>query len=128
MGNMLESLVQELSSDLELEPPLQKDAEGCVWLEIAEDQRICIRETSQGILLRAQIAPYPTTQQENALTQLMRANFLGQGTGDAIIGIDETGKFLTLCQALIYDIDYALFKQAIEQFANYLDTWQGLTK
>jgi hypothetical protein len=125
---MLESLVQALASDLELDQPLEKDAEGCFWLELTPEQRISFRETSQGILLKARIAPYPTTKQEETLTHLMKANFLGQGTGDAVIGVDETGKFLTLCHALTYDMNYALFKQALEQFANYLDTWQGLTK
>jgi len=54
----------------------------------------------------------------------MKANFLGQGTGGAVIGLDAEEKFLTLSLALPYDMNYRSFKGAVEDFANYVDYWR----
>ena len=54
----------------------------------------------------------------------MKANFLGQGTGDATIGLDENENFLTLSLVLPYDMNYKMFKDALEDFVNYLDYWK----
>ena len=55
----------------------------------------------------------------------MRANFLGQGTGGARIGLDPNEKFLTLSCGFPYEMKYQDFKEKIEDFANYLLCWRA---
>ena len=56
---------------------------------------------------------------------LMKANLLGQGTGGATLAMDENENFLTLSLVLPYDMNYKTFKDALEDFANYLDFWKA---
>jgi len=55
---------------------------------------------------------------------LMKANLLGQGTGEQAIGLDHEEKSLTLSCIIPYDINYKEFKEKIEDFVNYLDYWR----
>ena len=54
----------------------------------------------------------------------MKANFLGQGTGGARIGVDPDDKFLTLSHGFPYEMNYQLFKESIEDFVNYVVYWR----
>ena len=54
----------------------------------------------------------------------MKANFLGQGTGGAVIGMDPEENLLTLSLLLPYDMNYKMFREALEDFANFLDYWK----
>ena len=55
----------------------------------------------------------------------MKANFLGQGTGGATIGLKEDESFLTLSLSLPYEMNYRAFKDAVEEFVNYLEYWKS---
>ena len=67
----------------------------------------------------------PLNKREEVFMYLMKANLLGQGTGGSIIGLDRDEKFLTLCLVLPYDMKYKVFKDALEDFTNYLDFWKN---
>lgn len=121
--SLLESFVKTLSEDLELEPS-EKDAQGSFTLVLNEEQTFVLRELAGEFLFRARVAPLPVEKQEEGCTHVMRGNFLGQGTGRAILGLDEDEKFLTLSLSLPYDMDYKTFKLTLEEFANYLAYWQ----
>lgn len=54
----------------------------------------------------------------------MHANFLGQGTGGASIGIDQDEKSLTLSLAIPYEVKYETFKEHLEDFLNYVGYWR----
>ena len=121
---MIEPFIETLSSELELPAPVQKDAEEWYWIDLNALQRIGIKEHEGKILLQAKIDTCPTEKREEKFIHWMKANFLGVGTGWGAIGLDSEGKFLTLSRALDYEVNYALFQEALEQFANYLDYWQ----
>jgi len=55
---------------------------------------------------------------------LMHANFLGQGTGGARIGIDAEEKVLTLSVGFPYEMNYPPFKECVEDFVNYVVYWR----
>lgn len=121
---MLEPFLQTLAAELELERVPEKDKEGRFCISLNPELLIFAREEEERVLLSARIAPLPATRQEEVVSFLMKANFLGQGTGGAAIGLEEDEKFLTLSMALTYDMNYKLFKLALEHFANFLAYWQ----
>ncbi len=55
---------------------------------------------------------------------LMKANFLGQGTGGGALGLKEDESSLTLSLSLPYEMNYKVFKDSLEEFANFIDYWK----
>ena len=74
-------------------------------------RQIPLRDLEPGVAMQAKICPCPEKKQEELFIFLMRANFLGQGTGGARIGLDSEEKFLTLSLGLPYEMNYQGFKE-----------------
>lgn len=123
---MLERHLSQLFEELGLGtvPPFDKD--GSLQLQVS-DFAIQIVKLDPGIYLSATIAPLPTKDKEEFLLKLMKANFLGQGTGGATLGLKEDESFLTLSLTLPYEINYKAFKESVEEFVNYLEYWKNET-
>lgn len=120
---MLEQLVLQLSEELEMELP--KKEEGNIFpFPLNPETTVKIQQLDPGISFWARIGPCPTVKREELFILLMKGNFLGQGTGGATIALDENENFLTLSSTLPYDMNYKTFKDALEDFANYLDYWR----
>jgi hypothetical protein len=126
--SMLEQHLQQLISDLELDPIEPKDQTSLYHLNLTPEMKISMKELEPGLYLFSQIGPCPTQKKEDSFIYLMKANFLGQGTGGKVIGMDPEEKFLTLSHVIPYDMNYKSFKELIEDFANYLDYWRGELK
>jgi hypothetical protein len=54
----------------------------------------------------------------------LEANLFGRGTRNAIIGLTEDGKLLTLSAELDYNSTYKEFKEKLEDFVTILDYWR----
>jgi hypothetical protein len=120
---MLEENLKRLAEDLELPPFPPKDRNSCILLFLTKDLSISIKSLRLGVAFFANVAPIPLQKKEEAFMYFMKANLLGQGTGDQVLGIDLEEKSLTLSCVIPYDMDYKEFKEKIEDFANYLDYW-----
>jgi hypothetical protein len=81
---------------------------------------LSLKDLEPGVAMQAQICPCPEKKKEDLFIYLMRANLLGQGTGNARIGLDAQEKFLTLSLGLPYEMNYQMFKDSLEEFVNYL--------
>lgn len=125
---MLEKHLEQLRADLELEAVGQKDKNGFYPLQLPPDTALSLKELDPGIYLTSPLILCPADKKESLFIHLMKANFLGMGTGEAVIGLDNEEKFLTLSRTIPYDINYKSFKEAIEDFVNYLDFWQQEVK
>jgi hypothetical protein len=121
---MLEQLLDQLSQELELPPFSPKDDKQMFHVLLNPSMRISMRELDPGILFFSQVGPCPVQKKEELFILLMKANFLGQGTGGGVIALDPEEKFLTLSSALPYDMNYKAFKGALEDFANFVDYWR----
>ena len=121
---LLESLIKKLAEELELDWIPPKEESNTYHLPLNEDLTIRIQELDPGLAFWARIAPCPKEKREDLFILLMKANFLGQGTGNNTIGLDENENFLTLSSVLPYDMNYKMFKDALEDFANYRDYWK----
>jgi hypothetical protein len=121
---LLEQLLKTLVEELELEE-IPKKEEGNVYLLPLNPQlSVTLQQLDPGLSFWARIGPCPIVKREELFILLMKANFLGQGTGGASIGLDENENFLTLSSVLPYDMNYKMFKDALEDFTNYLDYWR----
>lgn len=120
---MLEEHLITLVENLTLEDSLIKE-DKVYTLKIHPQLVIAFRELDPGCTFFATIGPCPAHKREELFIYLMKANLLGQGTGGGVISLDQDEKFLTLCLVLPYDMKYKIFKDALEDFTNYLDFWK----
>jgi hypothetical protein len=119
LHNLLEQLFKELG--LGSVPPLDEQKQ--FHLKTSRFD-IALKEIEPNFYFSSDIGPLPLQKKEVFLMRVMKANFLGQGTGGATIGLKENESCLTLSLSLPYDMNYITFKESLEDFANYLDYWK----
>ena len=120
---MLDMLLKSLIEDLKWsEIPKKGDF---YPLPVNPETEVKVKELDPGVLFFATLGPCPTIKREDLFIYLMKANFLGQGTGGASIGLDESENSLTLSLVLPYDMNYKTFRDAVEDFVNYVDYWKA---
>ena len=125
---MLEQHITQLTEDIQLPSPGSKDPDGYFHLTFSDDLIISLKDLSPGFCITGRIAPIPTARKEETLIYVMKANFLEQGTGEQVIGIDSEEKFLTLSRTIAYEVNYIKFKEIVEDFVNYLSSWKDELK
>lgn len=108
----------------------EKGLFGPYLIRIGDQFDIWIRETDpSGVIFKSVIAPlFINTDREAFFIYLMKANFLGQGTGGSIIAVDPDEKFLTLSLIIPYEVNYRIFRDKLEDFINYLEFWKAELK
>lgn len=121
---MIQEHLTKICQELSLPPP-QRDTGREVYLfSLNPKVLLTLRDLTPGFSVFGEIAPCPTQRREELFLYLMRANFLGQGTGGSRIGLDPNEKFLTLSCSFPYEMKYQDFKESLEDFANYLLYWR----
>jgi hypothetical protein len=120
---MLKNLLQQLCQDLGLEnvPPVDEQKFHQVKIGAFD---IAMKDLEPGFYFSSNIGPLPKKKTEDFLMLLMKANFLGQGTGGATLGLKEDESFLTLSLSLPYEMNYKAFKDSLEEFANFVEFWK----
>ncbi len=121
---MLEPLLNQLVADLEMGPLPSKGEDGMYHLHLNPELSVAVKELDSGVAFWGKLGPLPQIKREELFIFLMKANFLGQGTGGSAIALDENENFLTLSLVLPYDMNYKMFKEALEDYTNYLDYWK----
>lgn len=121
---MVRSWIEKLCAELSI-VPVPALSGGVFLLRFAPGMDIAISDLDPGIGFKARLAPCPTSRREECFTYLMRANLLGQGTGNSRLGLSEDEKDLTLSLGLPYELDYPTFKETLEDFVNHLVYWQN---
>ncbi len=119
---MLKNFVDQLCRELGMIPPKLDEKKGYV-MKVGGNV-VHVRDLDPGVAAHANICEVPKKRKEELFMWLMRANLLGQGTASTRIGIDADEKFLTLSLGLPYELNYQTFREAIEDFVNYLIYWR----
>lgn len=88
---------------------------------------IAMKDLDPGFYFSSNISPLPKKKREDFFMLLMKANFLGQGTGGATLGLKEDESFLTLSLSLPYEMNYKAFKDSLEDFTNFVEYWKKET-
>lgn len=125
---MLKQFVDQLSTDLGLEQPLDANADGFYSLRFERDVDVSLREDGDGgFTLRCILTDLPENEREEYMRQLMAANLFGRETGGATLGISKDGKKLMLVDFLSEGLTYKEFYEKLEDFVNYADAWRADT-
>jgi len=120
----LKEMVQQLTSELRIEMP-KIDPQKAYVAVIHSTLQVAIRDLAPGFSLFSVVTECPNKKREDLFIYLMRANFLGQGTGGARIGLDADEKVLTLSVGFPYEMNYQHFKESVEDFVNYIAYWRN---
>ncbi len=121
---MLQEFVQRMCSDLGIDDVPKMSPKKTALFILNPEVHVQLTELDPGVSMQAAIAPCPEKKKEDLFMLLMSANFLGQGTAGARIGLDRQEKLLTLSLGLPYELEYSAFKQHVEDFVNYLMYWR----
>jgi len=116
----LQDFIHRLFDDLEIAPKPTINENREYNLPIFDDIDLYIIEFDDHAFIRCNLQEMPKDKKEDLLTFLMGANFIGQQTGGAAIGLAEEEKNLTLSLLMPYELNYILFKEKIEDFVNYV--------
>ena len=120
---MLKNLLEQLCQDLGMETVPPVDEQKFHQMKIGTFN-IAMKDLDPGVYFSSNIGPLPKKKTEDFLMLLMKANFLGQGTGGATLGLKEDESFLTLSLSLPYEMNYKAFKDSLEEFANFVEFWK----
>jgi hypothetical protein len=120
----LKEMVERLTSELGIQMP-EPDQQKSYVLAINSTLALSVFDLAPGFSFRSVASACPVKKREELFIFLMRANFLGQGTGGARIGLDADEKVLTLSQGFPYEMNYQHFKESVEDFVNYVVYWRN---
>lgn len=123
-ASKLTRLLSELSLSLELGSLAPVEKNGPIHMVIDPAQSIDFRELPKGFSMWSRIGECPPKNKEDFYLLIMRANYLGQGTGNYVIGMDQEEKHLTLSSYIPYEIDFKKFKETVEDFVNFIEYWK----
>ena len=112
-------LFKELNLDGEA---LSKDLTA-VSLDV-DGTNVLLTDAQPGLELSAIIGAVPEGRREPLFLKLLRANFLGQATKGACLGLDEEGRNVVLSMALPTIRSYRQFRDTVEDFINAVSFWK----
>ena len=123
---MLESILSDLDKQLGISAVKGKDEqEGLFLLKITSNLEVIVKDLKPGVYFQSSLgANIEAGTREDFYIYLMKANFLWQGTGGSVIGLHPSEKYLTLSLPIVYEVNFRMFREKLEEFLNYLDFWQ----
>lgn len=121
---MLNSFMQILSKELELDPPLEPSAPGLYEYFLNDDLVVTLTVLQpEGYVLASNLGPYPKGKEEAFFEEMMDANLFRRDTLGASLGIDDNGNML-LTRTIDYQIEYPEFKEILEDFFATIEFWR----
>lgn len=121
---MLAEFMKEFSNELEAPAIAKSTPTGNYLIPLEEGIIITVSPLAVGFTFNTIIGPCPKTHKEEFFSRALLGNLFGQGTRNAILGLNEEGTHLTLANIIDYNVDYKGFKELIEDFINVLDFWR----
>lgn len=124
---MLDSFMQQIVKEMEIEDSLASDVPGVYQFPIDEDTTILISEIPRGFEFTCDVCPCPKKKQEEFFTSALFANLFAQGTEGCTLGLDAEGEVVTLSRPVDYEIEYMEFRDMLEDFVNTVTQWKEET-
>lgn len=121
---LVDNFAKQLRFDLGIETGITQDDQGSYHLTLSQIP-VIIAHYEEGFALLSAIGKVPQSpSNEEFFVTLMLANLMGQGTGGAILSLDETTHSLHLGDKVPYEVTYVEFKDHLETFFNYAQYWR----
>jgi len=121
---MIEKWIHNLFNEIGLVDVPRQSGDGVYNIELFNNIKLIVKGLEIGYYIQSMIAEVPKERVESLYILIMEANFLGQGTGRAAIGMSSDENFFTLSLFINYEMNYQEFKEKIEEFINYLEFWR----
>jgi len=125
MSHSNAAAVHALSASLGI--PLAFDDEGICEMVVDDDTTVTLEGDPDGTTMRVNgiVGDLPDADSADALRLLLEANFNGQGTGAAALGIDHVTSEIVLGRSVdVSVLGPGGLEQALTEFVNYLSFWR----
>lgn len=121
----LDTFMQQLAKDLEIEASLSTDVPGVYAFPVDEEAVVFISSIPRGFELSCSAAECLKGEEELFYKQALFANLYGKGSEGCVIGLNQEGERLTLSKTVTYTVDYREFFEIIEDFLNSVEFWRN---
>ena len=121
----IDNYAKQLELDLKVEGGLEPDEEGGYQLTLAPAMTVGITTLEEGYCFRTGVGKVPEKgANEELYLMMMLGNLMGQGTGGAILSLDESGFDVQLVRELPFQMAYSEFEGHLEEFFNIAEYWK----
>ncbi|MGA8164348.1 MAG: type III secretion system chaperone [Waddliaceae bacterium] len=121
---MLDTLMQQLAKELDIEESPATEVPGVYAIPIDEDLSAMIAEIPRGFSITCTVADSPRENEEEFFSQALLANLFGEGTDGCTLGLTEDGGKLVLSFNVDYEVTVQEFMDIVEDFLNAVDLWR----
>jgi hypothetical protein len=129
MAGEIQEYTEKIIKILNLDQGAYPNENKMYSLDLGDDLVVNYGDLHPGVYMVSYLLPLDVKRREVFSVSLMHLNLFGNGTGGGVIGYDEETKLLTFSQAVPYRLQFEEFKNALEDFINYVEFWKTeLTK
>ncbi|MCH9633760.1 MAG: hypothetical protein S4CHLAM7_04930 [Chlamydiae bacterium] len=125
MSGEIQKYTEQLSEALDLKERLTLGESQIYTLRLDNDIVVQYADLNPGLNLMSHLESLPSENKETLLMSLMRLNLFGKGTGGGTLGYDTESHMLTFTKAFPFSLQYDEFKEAVEDFVNYVELWKN---
>lgn len=125
MAGELQQFTEKVLELLGFNQSAYPDEDKLYSIDFGEGVVVRFSDLHPGVQFMGEIGDLPKSNQEVVLASLMHLNLLGNGTYGGVIGYDEHIKALTFTHAVPYRLNFGEFKNALEDFVNYIEFFKG---
>lgn len=121
---MLDRFMQDLQIEMELDHPFPSEVPGVWSIPLGDELDVIVSKLEdKGFTLRSSIGTLPENKKETFIELMMVSNFMGRGTEEGALGIEEDEQTVVLVRTVEKDTDYQEFKDILEDFLNAVEAW-----
>lgn len=124
MAGEIQEYTDQIVEILNLEKGVYPDENKVFSLDLGQDLIVRYNDLHPGLYMVSYLGPLSEKNRETFLIALMHMNLFGNGTGKGVIGYDDEIKLLTFSQVVPYRLQFEEFKNALEDFINYVEFWK----
>lgn len=121
---MLEELLSQLKLQLGIDFEAIPNQKGQFSLLIDPQTKVFVKDLEPGAYFSTPLAPFLEEGRESIVMHLMKANYIGQGTGDGALALDTEEKNLLFTLSCPKHLTYQTFCEALESFLNFTAYWR----
>ncbi len=125
MAGEIQAYTEKVIELLGIEQSFHPDENKIYSIDFGDGLVVQYSDLHPGVNFMSIIGPLPEPNREVIVCSLMHLNLFGNGTGGAVFGYDEEIKSLTFTHGIPYRLQFEEFKNALEDFSNYVEFWRA---
>lgn len=125
MAGEIQEYTKKIIELLNFSQPSYPDENKIYTLDFGESLVVKYSDLHPGVHFMSVIGKLPEKDREVVVSSLMHLHLFGNGTGGGVFGYNEENKSLTFTHALPYRLQFEEFKNALEDFVNYVEFWMA---